>query len=72
MPKEQIPRYKPKATWSPAEFLNAQHGGDPPETDEYTEARRTALEDAGLEDDTEVTDPNEMTSQQHLKKIQGG
>jgi hypothetical protein len=42
------------------------------ETDEYRQARREALEDAGLdpgEEDTGPVDPAEMTPAQHFERI---
>jgi hypothetical protein len=70
---EQIPRYKPKSDWTPADFLAEQRGTAPPESEEYIEARREALAKAGLsdDDDSDTSNPAEMTSEQHLKRLQG-
>jgi hypothetical protein len=69
---DPIRRHKTPDEFTAEEHLAAIRGEDPPESDEYIEKRREALEGAGLEDDTEVTDPNQMTPQQHLKRIQEG
>jgi hypothetical protein len=74
---ERIPRYKPKDTWSSAEFLAAQRDptADPPETDEYVQARRDALADAGLVDEGELEGSGTddlTTSAEYLRRIQKG
>jgi hypothetical protein len=71
----KIPRFKNPADFTPADFLAAQRGADPPETDEYVQARRDALADAGLADEGEHegsnTDDTNLSSAEYLKRIQG-
>jgi len=56
-------------------FIQAQRAGQPLpqfETDTYRQARREALEDAGLEPGEEDTGPialDEMTVEQHYRRI---
>jgi hypothetical protein len=72
---EPIPRFKSRADFTPAEFLAEKRGALPPETDAYRQARREALEDAGLSDEGELegsgTDDLE-TSASYLRKINQG
>lgn len=49
-------RFKPREDWTPDEILEHQRTGHQPETSEYRDARREALEAAGLEHD----DPAEL------------
>jgi hypothetical protein len=72
---EQIPRYKPKSIWTAADFLAEKRGELPPETDEYCQARRDALADAGLVDEGELETSNPAdltTSGEYLRKINKG
>jgi hypothetical protein len=72
---DSIPRFKPKSDWTSADFLNAQRGGDPPETDQYVQARRDALADAGLVDEGEHESSDDEyleTSAGYLRKINNG
>jgi hypothetical protein len=72
---EPIPRYKPKAIWTAADFLAEKRGERPPETDECRQARRDALADAGLVDEGELERSNTddlVTSGEYLRRIQKG
>jgi hypothetical protein len=72
---EQIPRYKPKSIWTAADFLAEKRGELPPETDEYRQARRDALADAGLVDEGELEGSGTddlTTSGEYLRRIQKG
>jgi hypothetical protein len=74
----QIQHYKTRDEFTPDEelaFIQAQRAGQPTprfETDTYREARREALEDAGLDPGEEDTGPielDEMTVEQHYRRI---
>ena len=64
-------RYRAIDELTPEEHLAHLRGGRLPETDEYRERRREALEDAGLneEGDDEDPAPEDMTPEQHLRDI---
>jgi hypothetical protein len=70
MPKEQIPRLKAKSDWVAADFL-AEMRGEEVVNPDWLAKRAEVLADADLESDIEETDPNRMTSEQFLKRLQG-
>jgi hypothetical protein len=74
----QIQHYKTRDEFTPDEelaFIQAQRAGKPLpqfETDAYREARREALEDAGLDPGEGDIGPialDEMTVEQHYRRI---
>jgi hypothetical protein len=67
----KIPRFKNPADYDADDYYRLQRTGQRPENPEWVTRRKEVLEDEGLEDDTEVTDPSEMTPAQHLKRLQG-
>jgi hypothetical protein len=69
---DKIPRFKNPAEYSAEDYFSLQRTGQRPENPEWLQKRAEVLADEGLEDDTEVTDPSEMTPAQHLKRIQQG
>jgi hypothetical protein len=71
MSDPKIPRFKNPAEYSADDYFHLQRTGQRPENPEWVTRRSEVLADEGLEDDTEVTDPSEMTSAQHLKRLQG-
>jgi hypothetical protein len=63
-------RYKEQSEWSAHEWFTFNRDGTRPESDEYREAKRTALEDAGLESDDDTATPvDEMSVEQHLERM---
>ena len=70
---EKIARYKAQADWTVAEVVANRRDGTVPENPEYVEARRKALENAGLESEGDSAgDDGELTTGDYLKKIQAG
>ena len=64
-------RFKERDRWTVAEILRHAQTGEKPESDEYREARRVALVDAGLEPDDPTDKPvEEWSSDDHLAEIQ--
>ncbi len=70
----EIERWKERAEWTAEEHLAFNRDGARPENDAYRQARKTALEDAGLEDDTDTTSKptSELTAEEHLERLQKG
>jgi hypothetical protein len=68
---DKIKRFKNSADYEAEDYLRLQRTGQRPENPEWVTRRAEVLADEGLEDDTEVTDPNEMTPAQHLNRLQG-
>jgi hypothetical protein len=68
---EKIPRLKDPASYTAEDYFQLQRTGQRPENPEWLSRRAEVMADEGLEDDTEVTDPAEMTPAQHLRRIQG-
>ena len=64
-------QFKDRSDYSPGEWLTYLQSGQPAENPAYEEARRAALEAAGLEADiTPAATPIEdMTPSQHLSRI---
>jgi hypothetical protein len=65
-------RYKTVEELTPDEHLAHIHGGRLPETEEYRERRREALDDAGLLDEGDDGDDpaaEDMTPAEHLRDI---
>jgi hypothetical protein len=73
MAKKRPKRFKELDDLSIEEHLEHGRTGQLPETDEYQEARREALEDAGLyeELDDEPVDEDDMSPADHYKQIRG-
>ena len=71
---DRIERHKPQQFWSTAEIVQNRRTGAIPENPEYTEARRKALENAGLESEDAaggLTDEDgQLTTAGHLARIQ--
>lgn len=70
---EVTERWKARAEWTAQEHFDHARDGSVPESPEYVERRRQALEDAGLEDDTPAADVplEQQTIEMHLRRIQG-
>ena len=68
---DKIPRFKSPADFTAEDYFHLQRTGQRPENPEWVTRRAEALADADLEDDSEVTDPKDMTPAQHLKRLQG-
>jgi hypothetical protein len=63
-------RFKDPGEMTVAEHAEHQRTGTVPETDEYREAVKDALDDAGLEPtDDELKDIEDMTPDDHFKQI---
>ena len=71
---EKIERFKDQSEWSTDEVLANRRTGAIPENPEYTEARRKALERAGLEDEDDaggLTDEDgNLTTAGYLRDLQ--
>jgi hypothetical protein len=73
MAEPKIPRFKNPADFTSEDYFHLQRTGQKPENPEWVTRRAEVLADEGLEDDTEVvTDPNKMTPEQFLARVQKG
>jgi hypothetical protein len=71
---DAIERWKPRADWTVGEVVSHEQTGAKPETDEYKQARRDALADAGLDAEGEQGDKplEDMTPEDHFQRIRRG